>query len=99
MRAPIRNDAIGTVRRVAPAAVSHDRVIWNAGGDGKFVYREHKPVVRLERVDTIRHAFERRCGGIVDQKRFHFLVNRGEELRSSDEIRTNPSNPAVPELA
>ena len=53
--------------RVAPAAVSHNRVIWNAGGYGKFVYREHNPVVRLERVDAIRHAFERRGGGIVEQ--------------------------------
>src|SRR5437762_13514798 len=99
MRAPVGNDAIGAIWRIAPAAVSHNRVIWNAGRYGKFVYREHKPIVRLQRIDAIRHAFQRRSGGIVDQKRFDFLVNRGKEPGRSDETCTNPSKPAGGEPA
>src|ERR1700682_5671000 len=54
MRAPIRDDAVAALGCVAPAAVADDRVIWNAGGDRKFVDQLHEAIVRVERIDTVR---------------------------------------------
>ena len=51
---------------VAAAAIAHDRVIWNATRDGKLVDRLHKPIVRLERIDAIRHALQRSRSRIGD---------------------------------
>ena len=42
MRTPIRNYAIGTVWGVAPAPISDDRVVWNAGSNRDSVYRNNQ---------------------------------------------------------
>src|SRR5262249_4395546 len=98
MGAPVRNDAVGAVWGITPASISHDRVIWNARRDGKFVYGSHETIVGFQRVHAVRHACECLRGRIGDEKRFHRCVNRGEELRGSDETRTNPTNPACGQI-
>src|SRR6266480_6365749 len=70
MRAPVRNDAVRTVRRVTPAAVAFDSVEGNAGRDRKFVYRAHERALRGKCIDAIWNAIKlsqvRICASLRD---------------------------------
>src|SRR4030095_13810235 len=99
MRARVRNDAIGTVGRVASAAVSHNRMIRNTWGDRQFVDGFHKPIVRLQRIHAIRHAIQLSGGRVGAKKRFGCGVDRYEPLWSSDESGTDAADPVRRQFA
>src|ERR1700682_4573634 len=99
MRTPVWNHAVGTIWCVAPAAVADDRVIGNAGSDWQFVYGEHEPVVRLERIHTVGHAIELPSRRICDQQRLGRRVNRCHEVRSSYQGCADAADPARSYLA
>jgi len=94
MGAPVRDYAIRTIRCVAPATVSNDRVIGNVWRDQQFVDRLDETIVRLERVDTVRHAFQCARGWISDQQWFRRRVDGGKGSRSPD--KAEPIRPIQP---
>src|SRR6476661_9158669 len=83
MGAPVRDDAIRTIRCVAPATVSNDRVIGNVWRDRQLVDRLDETIVGLERVDTVRHAFQCARGWISDQQWFRRRVDGGQRIAES----------------
>lgn len=99
MGAPVRDDAIRTIRCVAPATVSNDRVIGNVWRDRQLVDRLDETIVGLERVDTVRHAFQCARGWISDQQWFRRRVDGGKGSRSPDKGRADTTYPAGGEPA
>src|SRR6266545_7184845 len=99
MRAPVWNYTVGAVRCVAPAAVSHDRMIRNTRRNRQLVDRLHEPIVGFERIDAVWHSVERSGRRIGDQERFGCSVDGGKESRSSDESSADPANPVRGQFA
>src|SRR6476646_294991 len=99
MGAPVRNDPVRAIWRIASATISNDRVIWNVWRDRQFVDRLDETIVRLERVDTVRHAFQCARGWISDQQWFRRRVDGGKGSRSPDKGRADTTYPASGEPA
>src|SRR6266404_4004536 len=93
MRTPIRNNAIGAIWCVAPAAISNDRVVWNARSNWELIHRLHKSVVRFERIDAVRNAIKLARCGIGDEKGLGRSVNRREQPGSPNEGGADAANP------
>src|SRR6476469_10862403 len=99
MGAPGRDDSIRTIRCFAPAPVSNDRVIGNVWRDRQLVDRLDETIVGLERVDTVRHAFQCARGWISGQQGFRRCVDGGKGSRSPDKARADATYPASGEPA
>src|SRR4029077_13654496 len=99
MGTPVRNDPVRAIWRIASATISNDRVIWNVWRDRQFVDRLDETIVGLERVDTVRHAFQCARGGMSDPQWVRRRVNRGTRSRSPDKGRADTTYPAGGEPA
>ena len=66
VRAPVWDYTVGTIGSVASSAVSHDRMVWNTGGNRKFIDRLNEPIVRFESIHTVRHSIQRPGGRVRD---------------------------------
>src|SRR6476620_1803690 len=99
MGAPVRDDAIRTVRCVAPATVSNDRVIGNVWRYRQLVDRLDETIIGLERIDTVRHAFQRARGWISDQQWLRRRVDGGKGSRSPDKGGADTTYPVGGEPA
>jgi hypothetical protein len=93
MGTPIRNDAIRAIWRVAPAAISNDRVVWDAWGNWELIHRLHESVVRFERIDAVRHAIKRPRCGVGDEKGLGRSINGRKQTGSPNEGGANAANP------
>ena len=94
MGAPVRDDAIRTIRCVAPATVSNDRVIGNVWRDRQLVDRLDETIIGLKRIDTVRHAFQRARGWISDQQWLRRRVDGGKDR--GVRTRAEPIRPIQP---
>src|SRR5215472_12169183 len=74
-------------------------MIRNTWSNRQLVYCPHKPVVRLESVDAIRHALQRADAGICDEKWFDRRVDRVERWRRFDHTGADAADPAPSQIA
>ena len=99
MGAPVRNDPVRAIWRIASATISNDRVIWNVWRDRQFVDRLDETIIGLERIDTVRHAFQRARGWISDQQWLRRRVDGGKGSRSPNKGGADTTYPAGGEPA
>src|SRR4029077_18133829 len=92
-------DPVRAIWCIASAAISNDRVIGNVWRDRQFVDRLGETIVGLERVDTVRHAFQCARGWISDQQWFCRRVYGGKGSRSPYKGRADTTYPAGGEPA
>src|SRR6478736_4407013 len=98
MGAPVRDDAIRTIRCVAPATVSNDRVIGNVWRDRQLVDRLDETIVGSSVSILFGMRFSAR-GWISDQQWFRRRVDGGKGSRSPDKGRADTTYPAGGEPA
>ena len=99
VRTPVRHDPVAGIRRVAFAAVPHNRVIWNARRDRNRVDRFHKAVVWSEGIHTIRDALELQIARVKGGGFNDGIAHAEERRRGFHKARSNPANPVTREVA
>jgi hypothetical protein len=89
MGTPVRDDAIRTIRCVAPATVSNDRAIGNVWRDRQLVDRLDETIVGSSVSILFGMRFSVARGWISDQQWFRRRVDGGKGSRSPDKGRAD----------
>ena len=96
--APVGHEAVGAgrlgaVEFAALAAVAHDRVVGDGGGDGQLVDLADEAVVRGEGVDAVRRAVELERGVVGGHDRGDGVAGVGEEGGHADQAGAEAADP------